>query len=195
MRSCVSGARKGLVAVVLAIVIGSEVYQWHENFRLRNQIETLQQEQEALAQRNEALQNEHAMATNRLPSTDIAQVQTAELLRLRGEVSRLNRIIQEQPKAVFGKKRNAIESEAVQPAVSPEEEQVKFLADFTEAVKTKNSVADIDRLKDNLARWDELSTNMFTAKMATVVPILKQRVIDRVAELEIEAAKSERPAN
>jgi hypothetical protein len=135
------------------------------------------------------LQNEHAVATNPRAATDLAQVQTAELLRLRGEVGRLNRIIQEQPKTVGGKKRNVATSEAVQSALSADEEQEKFLADWTDAIKTKNSVADIERLKDTLARWDELSTNMFPAKMAPVGPILKQRVIERVAELEIEAAK------
>jgi hypothetical protein len=189
MRSCVSGAWKVLIALVLAVLIGSAIYQKQVNFRLRNEIETLQQQQEAMAQRNEALQNEHAIATNSLAATDIDQVQTAELLRLRGEVTRLNRIIQEQAKPVFGKQRNAGTSEAGQPALSLEEEQQKFLADWTDGIKTKNSIADIGRLKDTLARWDELSTNMFPTKMAPVLPILKQRVIERVAELEVEAAK------
>lgn len=72
-------------------------------------------------------------------------------------------------------------------------EQRKFLTEMTENIKTKNSVADINRLKDSLVRWDELfanNTNMFPGKMQAVIPIIKQRVIERVAELETEAAKN-----
>jgi hypothetical protein len=55
---------------------------------------------------------------------------------------------------------------------------------MTVNIKTKNSVADLDRLRDTLAQWDELVTNMGPAKMAAVVLALKQLVVERVMELE-----------
>jgi len=36
------------------------------------------------------------------------------------------------------------------------EKQRRTLEDWTRGLKTGNSVADIDRLKDSLKRWDEL---------------------------------------
>ena len=82
-------------------------------------------------------------------------------------------------------------NEAAQTEADLDAEQSKFVADMTENIKTKNSVDDINRLKDTLARWNTLSTNMVPAKMWPVLPTLKQRVVERVAELEIEAANND----
>jgi len=69
------------------------------------------------------------------------------------------------------------------------EELKHYLAQMTENIKTKNSVADLDRLRDTLARWDELVTNMVPASMAPVIPALRRKVAERVTELEVEAGQ------
>jgi len=85
---------------------------------------------------------------------------------------------------------------AKSPATTPprtephlNENQRKVLDEWTHGIKTRNSVADIERLKDSLARWDELFTNPSPPEMKPVFAILKERVKERLAELEAEAAR------
>lgn len=66
--------------------------------------------------------------------------------------------------------------------------QRKVLNEWTTGIKTRNSVADIGRLKDSLKRWDELFMNPASPDMKPVFAILRERVKERLAELEQEAA-------
>ncbi len=75
-----------------------------------------------------------------------------------------------------------------QPETDLTERQRKALKEWALAIKIKNSVADIDRLKDSLNRWDELFMNPAAPDMKPVFAILKGRVEARLAELEAEAA-------
>ncbi len=178
----------------LVVLAGSLLYQSVENHRLRNEIQVLQQHVGQLEERNAALDSDYNLATNRLVAAlSTAQSQTTELLRLRGEVSGLKRAVQEQAKA-RGQEQMLTANEATKTKADLDAEQRKFLSEMTENIRTKNSVADINRLKDSLVRWEELfanNTNMFPGKMQAVIPIIKQRVIERVAELETEAAKND----
>jgi hypothetical protein len=74
-----------------------------------------------------------------------------------------------------------------QPEDDLNDAQRKSLEDWTSKLKTGNSVADIGRLKDSLKRWDELFMNPASAEMKPVFAILKERVRERIAELELEA--------
>ena len=74
-----------------------------------------------------------------------------------------------------------------QPEVGLNEEQRRMLEEWTFNIKTKNSVADIDRLKDSLKRWDELFIKPSAPEMKPVFVILKERVKERLTELEKEA--------
>ena len=66
-------------------------------------------------------------------------------------------------------------------------EQQAHLQELSLKVKTGNSVADINRLKDSLSRWDELFITPAPAELKPVYAILKERVRERLAELELEA--------
>lgn len=61
------------------------------------------------------------------------------------------------------------------------------LEHYVEKVKTGNSVADIDRLKDSLKRWEELYVEPSPPEMKAVFRLLKRKVQERLAELEVEA--------
>ena len=58
------------------------------------------------------------------------------------------------------------------------------LADWTTKLKTGNSVADLARLKDSLERWDELFMKPAPEDQKPVFAILKERLKERIAELE-----------
>ena len=141
------------------------------------------------------MQHHLAKATNRVvflaDANERLQADVAQIPKLRAEVTRLNQIVSNQKNS--GGMKDAIRENgaATQVEISPEaaldDEQKRFLAEQTGLIWTKNSVADLDRLKDSLARWDELFTNAFPAKMGPVLPMLKQRVSERVLALEKEA--------
>ena len=65
-----------------------------------------------------------------------------------------------------------------------DEEQRKALKQWTDGLNTGNSAVDLDRLKDSLQRWDELFMNPAPPKMKPVFAILKERLKDRIVELE-----------
>jgi endonuclease/exonuclease/phosphatase family metal-dependent hydrolase len=69
------------------------------------------------------------------------------------------------------------------------EGQRKVLDEWTHGLKTRNSVADLGRLKDSLKRWDDLFIEPAPAEMKPVFTILKGRVKERIMELETESAK------
>ncbi len=77
---------------------------------------------------------------------------------------------------------------ARRPEESFNEEQRKEFDRWAQGIQTRNSVADIDRLKDSLKRWDELFMNPASPEMKPVFAALKERAKERLAELEKEAA-------
>lgn len=85
--------QKALVTAALTIVVGVEIYQASQASTLRNQVQTLRQQQAPLAAQIQKLRHERDDATNRLAmlAGAVAKVKggSAELLKLRGEVTRL----------------------------------------------------------------------------------------------------------
>jgi hypothetical protein len=69
---------------------------------------------------------------------------------------------------------------------SLDEGQKKSLQGWTDGLQNGNSVNDIDRLKDSVARWDELFMKPAPESMKPVLAILKERVKRRIAQLEEE---------
>ena len=76
---------------------------------------------------------------------------------------------------------------ADRPEADLNEEQLEMLAEMTLNLKTGNTVADIDRWKDSLQGWAELFTSPAPPEMKPVFAALKDRVRERIAELEAEA--------
>ena len=87
--------QKIIIGTALAAAVGAGVYESHQTAQLRGQIETLRQSQTPLIEQNQELQSALASATNRLAGwlagspTRQSSSNDTELLRLRGEVSRL----------------------------------------------------------------------------------------------------------
>jgi RNA polymerase sigma factor (sigma-70 family) len=86
-------AKTAIVVGVGAVLVGTGVYQAQQVAKLREQNQALQQQQAPLAEEIQQLQNDFANATNRLAKSLADKTRqnqdTGELLRLRGEVTRL----------------------------------------------------------------------------------------------------------
>ena len=83
-----STVSKTLAAILLAAAVGVAVYQAWQTSNLRDQVQTLQQQQAPLAEELQQIIHERDEATNRLAL--LAQDgRAAELLKLRGEVGML----------------------------------------------------------------------------------------------------------
>ena len=97
--------QKTLITAVLAVAAGAGIYEAHQAGQLREQNQTLQQQQAPLAAQIQQLQRECDAATNRLADSQDemakAKSNNLELLKLRGEVSALHRQLElEHAKAV-----------------------------------------------------------------------------------------------
>jgi len=65
-----------------------------------------------------------------------------------------------------------------------DDEQRQALKQWTDGLNTGNSAADLDRLKKSLQRWDELFMSPAPPKLKPVLAILKERLKERIVELE-----------
>lgn len=87
--------QKTFIATMLTVVAGAGLYETHHAATLRSQVQNLQQQQAPLTEQIQRLQHERDEATNRLAALQAENEQlksnqnTAELLKLRGEVARL----------------------------------------------------------------------------------------------------------
>jgi RNA polymerase sigma factor (sigma-70 family) len=87
--------QKTLVTATLAAAVGTGIFEAHQASQLREQNQTLQQQQTPLAEQIQKLQRAHEDATNQLADllADNLRLRTnpheMELLKLRGEVTRL----------------------------------------------------------------------------------------------------------
>jgi RNA polymerase sigma factor (sigma-70 family) len=85
--------QKAIIGAVLTAAVGTGVFEAHQTSQLRDQVQTLQQQQAPLAEQIRQLQRERDEATNRLARviTENAQLESssneAELLKLRGEIA------------------------------------------------------------------------------------------------------------
>jgi RNA polymerase sigma factor (sigma-70 family) len=87
--------QKSIIGMTFAVVVGTGIFEVHQNSKLQNQIQTLQQQQAPLAEQIQELQRERDDATNQLAGllAENAQLKSNsnenELLKLRGEVAQL----------------------------------------------------------------------------------------------------------
>src|ERR1035441_8733689 len=92
--------QKAIITAALVAAAGTGIFGAHQASTSRSQVQTLQQQQAPLTERIQQLQHERDDATNRLVSLDneITRLKgnTAELLKLRGEVARLRANAQPQ---------------------------------------------------------------------------------------------------
>jgi hypothetical protein len=131
-------------------------------------------------------QPKEADGSNSTPS--LPEEQSRELLRLRGEVGVLRRqlITDALDHAANQRPEQHLSHEQTRTLTEADfnEEQLKSLVDLTSKLETGNSVADLADLKDGLERWDELFMNRAAAEQKPVLAVLKERLKERIAELE-----------
>jgi RNA polymerase sigma factor (sigma-70 family) len=94
--------QKTVIATAFVATIGTGIFEAHQNSQLRDQIQTLQQQQTPLADQLAQLQRERDDATNQLAGllAENAQLKSNsnenELLKLRGEVTQLQNAANDQ---------------------------------------------------------------------------------------------------
>ena len=97
--------QKTLVTATVAILASAGIYEAHQAAQLRDQVQTLQQQQAPLLDQVEQLQNNFVSATNRLADVlaDNSRMKSnqheMELLKLRGEVGLLRQQLRDLPSA------------------------------------------------------------------------------------------------
>jgi RNA polymerase sigma factor (sigma-70 family) len=90
--------QKTIVAVIATVLAGAGAYEAHQAVQLRDQVQTLQEQQAPLAEQIRKLQTNLAEATNRVSDllAENSRLSTnpnlRELLRLRGEVGQLKAV-------------------------------------------------------------------------------------------------------
>jgi len=91
--------QKSIVTATIVVLAGVEFYQARQKSQLREQVETLQQQQVPLAAQNQQLVQERDELTRKLAAARVPSDQPAgsmnELMRLRGEVTRLRQSAQD----------------------------------------------------------------------------------------------------
>ena len=91
--------QKTLATAALALAVGSGIYEGRQASRLRDQVQTLQQQQAPLAEQVAQLKSDNESLANRLAqaakSPSLSSDRLRELLKLRGEVGLLRRQLRE----------------------------------------------------------------------------------------------------
>jgi RNA polymerase sigma factor (sigma-70 family) len=91
--------QKSVITATVAILVGAGIYQARQTSRFREQLQFLQQQQAPLAEQNHQLLLERDELTRKLAATRPGESQPVnsrnELLRLRGEITRLRNSAQE----------------------------------------------------------------------------------------------------
>jgi RNA polymerase sigma factor (sigma-70 family) len=91
--------QKTLITTTLAVVAGAGIYETRQASTLRDQVQTLRQQEAPLTEQIAQLQRERDDATNRLAMLACGMAETksnaTELLKLRGQVTRLEQNSQE----------------------------------------------------------------------------------------------------
>ncbi|MBI4659861.1 MAG: sigma-70 family RNA polymerase sigma factor [Verrucomicrobia bacterium] len=95
--------QKTIIGATLAVALGTGLFETRQISRLRGEVQTLQQQHAIVLKENDRLRRERENAASRLVALaeDIGKTKAvpAELLRLRGEVTRLSAELRESPMA------------------------------------------------------------------------------------------------
>ena len=145
--------QKAIFTTALAVAVGTGIFEAHQASQLREQNQTLQQEQAPLAAQVRQLQLAQADATNRLAwmAGELAKAKKNpnEVLKLRGEVGQLR-----QEKAMAGEK-SALSKLTASPEARKlirDQQKAGMSAIYADLVKRLNlSPAQADKFNDLLA--------------------------------------------
>lgn len=144
---------KIVLAAAVAAVIGTGIFAARQNSQLRTQIQALQAQQEPLTLQIQELQKERADYTNRLAllaaeNADLKK-RPAEVLRLRGEVTRLHQEnVSARTNSAFGK----IAADPETRKMIRDQQKLGMTIIYADFIKSMNLPKEqADKLKDLLA--------------------------------------------
>jgi len=174
------------VIVVLAVIaaIALIVQQAYKASTLRSRVQILEQHLDQLRSERDGMASELISLRN---ENGRLSRNASELPKLRAEVAQLrinNRMATSSGVRAEGSSSKISRQTETDDEANLDDQQRVVLADWTEKLKTGNSVDDLDRLRDSLNRWDELFMEPAPPELKPVFAILKKRMRDRIAELE-----------
>jgi RNA polymerase sigma factor (sigma-70 family) len=109
--------QKTLITATVAVLAGAGIYEVRQAARLRDQVQTLQQQQAPLAEQIQRLQRERDESIQRLATirddNERLNRNSAEMLKLRGEVAKLRNDSQELATLKAGYSNDPVFSEAI----------------------------------------------------------------------------------
>jgi RNA polymerase sigma factor (sigma-70 family) len=172
--------QKVLIGGALAVALGSGLYEASQAAQLRKQNLALQSQENPLRQENQDLQSQLASATNRLARL-LAEISThqpgsnqTELLKLRGEISRLREQLPESDsRAVLMKSWLQREDQLKQMVKQHPEKTIPELAllseqDWLNAAKDAQFSSDED-VRHDLANLRHTGENLFASLASTAL--------------------------
>lgn len=185
---------QALVGLVLVGVFWVALLQTRRTSRQQDEIDSLRLQNSQLSDQLDRLTHEKDEAKRELASlratSERQNTNHVELLRLRSEIAEFRR--RPPPVSQVTHSMEVVGDGSPSQADLPDETSLTplqriALEHYAEKVKTGNSVADIDRMKDSLKRWEELYVEPSPPEMKAVLGLLKRKVQERLAELEVEA--------
>ena len=170
--------QKTIIGATLAVVAGTGIYEAHQASQLREENQTLQQQQAPLAEQIRQLQRERDDVTKHLAALQAENEQlksnqnTAELLKLRGEVARwqneANDPIDESAKALAAKMNKLKQRLAETPSAKIPELQFVTEQDWLNAANGKlDTEADYRRALASLRSAGESKVGSMLKKALT----------------------------
>jgi RNA polymerase sigma factor (sigma-70 family) len=166
--------QKTFVVAALTAAIGTGIFEVHQNSKLQNQIQTLQQQQAPLAEQIQELQRERDDATNQVAAllAENAQLKSNsnenELLKLRGEVTQLqneeNDPTEKAAKTAAAKVKLLKQYLEQNPSRNIPELQFVTEKDWADAVWDNNLKTDDDN-REALSKLRETAENIFLNEM------------------------------
>ena len=185
---------QALVGLVLVGVLWVAIHQTWRASRQQGEIDSLRLQNSLLSDQLGRLTHEKDELKRELASLRAASerqnTNIVELLRLRSEIAEFRR--RPPPVSQAAHSMEVVGVDRPSHADLPDETSLSplqriALEHYAEKVKSGNSVADIDRLKDSLKRWEELYVEPSPPEMKAVFRLLERKVHERLAELEAEA--------
>jgi preprotein translocase subunit SecD len=172
--------QKTLIAATFAVLAGSGLYQAQQAWRLRDQVQALQQLQAALTQQLQQASSENKDLASRLAQTGnpapVSSERLRELLRLRGEVGVLRRQQRELEQSLAAARAKEPQPTAVASAVPPQPSVPRPFA--------------VQLVSDEPGDNTELMTNNAGSSSGTTLHVDKTPLLDYTAVRSVNVTKN-----
>ncbi|HEX3798076.1 MAG TPA: sigma-70 family RNA polymerase sigma factor [Verrucomicrobiae bacterium] len=143
--------QKTLITTAFVATVGAGIFEAHQISQLREQNQTLQQQQQPMAEQLTNLQSENERLSNLVAEAkdqkSLSQAQFNELLKLRGKIGQAQTAVQETAKLRTALQESTASSKFTSDALAQGTAMI-------EQIKKKNELAKLARMKDKLNLTD-----------------------------------------